>query len=458
MNAIVETRPKDFRDQWESMGGEVQAALPPHIPVERFMRVVLTAVNGNPDLISADRRSLFESSMKAAQDGLLPDGRDGALVVFNTKVKVDGQEKWIKKVQWMPMIGGILKKVRNSGDILSISSHVAYENDQFTYVLGDEEKIEHQPALGERGKARLVYAIAKTKDGGIYREIMTVDDVEKVRSVSKAKDSGPWKDWWAEMARKTVLRRLAKRLPMSSDLDDLVRRDDDLYEFGDKEPRITASGLKDRLLASPQPAPGFSAEHIDRETGEITQRSAPKHAQPTEEQQKPAVVSDKDSAASPAEEAATSHSSPGEDVAATSPELVLAQDGSIIKDRDGLLAKGMTKVARGLKSLTLWYGGLTAAECALIDTVYGEMKRQAAHNEPDLHESVPEAVGNKPDLNDAPRIDWWSAGKEAHQQGRGKRAMPPEIVGTPDEAEWLSGWQSDKDNADEKAAMQEVGQ
>ena len=224
----------EFRGQFERMAPEIGSALPPHIPVERFMRVVLTAVNGNPDLLGADRRSLFEASMKAAQDGLLPDGRDGALVVYNTKVKEDGKDRWIKKVQWMPMIGGILKKVRNSGELLSISAHVAYENDEFTYVLGDEEKIEHKPAVGDRGLPVLVYAIAKTKDGGIYREVMTIADIEKVRNVSRAKDSGPWKDWWDEMSRKTVLRRLAKRLPMSTDLDDLIRRDDDLYDFSGK--------------------------------------------------------------------------------------------------------------------------------------------------------------------------------------------------------------------------------
>lgn len=213
----------EFRDQIQKMNGDLTSALPPHIPAERFVRVVLTAVNGNPDLLKADRRSLFEAAMKAAQDGLLPDGRDGAFVTFSNKV------------QWMPMVGGILKKVRNSGELLSISASIAYENDEFAYEMGDEERITHKPLLhGERGKPLLVYAIAKTKDGGIYREVMTVADVEKVRNVSRAKNNGPWKDWWDEMSKKTVIRRLSKRLPMSSDLDDLIRRDDELYDFNGK--------------------------------------------------------------------------------------------------------------------------------------------------------------------------------------------------------------------------------
>ncbi|WP_244613223.1 recombinase RecT [Methylosinus sp. Ce-a6] len=264
MSTQVQTRDAvtAFKSQIANGENEFRAALPAHIPVERFMRVVTTAVTSNPDLLKADRRSLFEAATKAAQDGLLPDGRDGALVIFKNKV------------QWMPMIGGILKKVRNSGELLSISAYVAYSNDEFTYELGDEEKIFHRPALDERGKPRLVYAIAKTKDGGIYREVMTVAEVERVRAVSRAGSSGPWKDWWDEMARKTVLRRLSKRLPMSSDLDDLVRRDDELYEFDaaktggksdDVAPRTLSSRL-DALAAPREPEPAH-----DPETGEITQ-------------------------------------------------------------------------------------------------------------------------------------------------------------------------------------------
>jgi recombination protein RecT len=265
----------DVRGQLEKMETQFVRALPPHVPVERFMRVVMTAVNGNEALLRADKSSLFESCMKAAQDGLLPDGRDGALVIFNSKVKVDNRESYIEKVQWMPMIGGILKKVRNSGTLLSISANVVYENDKFTYRLGDEERIEHEPALEDAGKPKLVYAIARTKDGGIYREVMTLSQVEKVRNVSRAKNAGPWRDWWDEMAKKTVLRRLSKRLPTSADLDDLIRRDDDLYDFSGK--RAESAGFTP--ITNPLKDDPKTLDHVpssnneDRDEGE-DQRTA----------------------------------------------------------------------------------------------------------------------------------------------------------------------------------------
>lgn len=224
----------EVRHALDRMAPQFKMALPPHVPVERFVRVVQTAVSGNPDMLLCDRTSLYGAAMRCAQDGLLPDGREAALVKFYDK------KDNINRAQYMPMVAGILKKVRNSGELETISAHVVYEKDHFDYVLGDDERIEHKPHIGEdRGKPILSYAIAKTKDGGIYREIMTETQVQAVRNISRTKDSGPWNGPFAdEMRRKTVIRRLSKRLPMSTDLDDLIRADDDLYDVN-QQPQET---------------------------------------------------------------------------------------------------------------------------------------------------------------------------------------------------------------------------
>ncbi|MEY4673856.1 MAG: hypothetical protein RL148_1640 [Planctomycetota bacterium] len=205
------------------MSSEFQAALPPQIPVEKFLRTTITAIQMQPTLLEADRRSLLGACMKAAQDGLLLDGREAAAVIFGGKGGA--------RVQYMPMLGGLLKKLRNSGELASIAAHVVYDTDQFSYELGDHESITHKPFLGvNRGKPIAVYAIARTKDGAIYREVMSLADVEKVRNVSRAKDSGPWTQWWDEMAKKTVIRRLCKRLPSSADLDAVIASDNETFE------------------------------------------------------------------------------------------------------------------------------------------------------------------------------------------------------------------------------------
>lgn len=211
---------EEVRGQLDKMQSQFALALPEHVSPEKFVRVVMTAVQANPDLLKAGRQSLFGAAMKCAQDGLLPDGREAALVCYGSNVS------------YLPMIAGILSKVRRSGELKSITAHVVYANDAFSYTLGDDEKIEHQPCMtGERGKAIAAYGVAKTKDGGIYREVMTLEEITQVRNVSKAKNGGPWTQWWGEMARKTVLRRLSKRLPMSTDLQQIFERDNEHYDL-----------------------------------------------------------------------------------------------------------------------------------------------------------------------------------------------------------------------------------
>jgi recombination protein RecT len=193
--------------------------LPSHISYEKFCSVVITAVSMDPTLLAADRTSLLTSCLQAAQDGLLLDKKQAALVVFSSK---DADGKWIKKVQYMPMVAGVLKKLRNSGEIATIMAECVYERDAFEFELGLDQKLKHVPFVdGDRGKLRCVYAVARLKDGSHSFRVMTLDQVDRRRAVSKSK-SGPWVDWYEEMACKTVLRALCKVLPSSSDMDRMI--------------------------------------------------------------------------------------------------------------------------------------------------------------------------------------------------------------------------------------------
>lgn len=241
MNAISERAAEravspiiEIRDQISRMDHEFKAALPSHIPVERFKRVVMTAIQNNPELAQVTRKSLFNSAMKAAQDGLLPDGREGAMVV---RFGRNGKE-----ASWQPMIAGIRKKVRNSGEIADWHCHVVHAKDEWDYALGDNPYIHHKPYGGEGdpGPTIAVYSIADLKTGEKSREVMTVWEVNQIRDETdayKAYKAGkikstPWSTHYDEMAKKTVARRHSKVLPMSTDLDDLIRRDDELYDHG----------------------------------------------------------------------------------------------------------------------------------------------------------------------------------------------------------------------------------
>lgn len=266
INETREVSPQQqFRDELTRMGDQFVAALPDHIKPERFQRIVLTAVLGDANLLRADRKTLLESAMRAAQDGLLPDKREGAFVIFNTKVKVDGKDQWINAVQWMPMIAGIIKKMHQSGEIAMLTAKVVYGGDMFrAWVDDDGEHVAYEQAEHpDYDTIRQVFALAKTKDGSVYVETLTPRDIEKIRSVSRSKDRGPWVQWWEEMAKKSAIRRLAKRLPLSSEIHDLIQRDNELYDLSrapDPQP-----SLRDRLSAAKPQAltdqrEGFSSD------------------------------------------------------------------------------------------------------------------------------------------------------------------------------------------------------
>lgn len=221
MNQVAkQTHPAEIlREQLQGQREQFAASMPAHM-VDRFMRVVMNAINSNPDLMNCTRKSLWMSCLRAAQDGLLPDGRQGAIVPYK------------KEAQFIPMYQGILKKVRNSGKLKDLTVELVHEGDQFRRWNDENGKhLEHIPVGREDDDAIThAYAIARTKDGGVYIDVMGRAALDKTRAVATAA-KGPWADWYGEMAKKTVLRRLSKMLPMSTDLDDLIRRDDDLYDL-----------------------------------------------------------------------------------------------------------------------------------------------------------------------------------------------------------------------------------
>ena len=250
-----------LRENLTQLAPELRMALPAHVTVEKFSRVAMTAIQNQPDLLNCDRKSLFGAIVRLAQDGLLPDGREAALVKF-------GQQ-----VQAMPMIAGVLKKVRQSGDVAKVSAQVVYEKDHFVWKLGFDETVEHAPpALNEpRGKPIGAYATAVLKDGSQLLEVMSFEEIEQVRNVSRAKGNGPWVTWWGEMARKTVMRRLSKRLPMSTDRgDDPFERDETLADTAiEHAPQPTAPVSRlDALEQHIEDVDAFEEGPADTDRGE----------------------------------------------------------------------------------------------------------------------------------------------------------------------------------------------
>lgn len=193
------------------------AVLPKHISADRFVRVCLSALNQNPKLLECDSYSLLQSALTAAQLGLEPDANLGQAYFVPFKDNKAG----ITRCQLIPGYKGYLALARNSGEVSSISARVVYANDIFELEFGLDEKLVHKPSLVDIGQEKKeqpithVYCVIRFKDGSHHIEVMTFQEVEGIRLRSKMANSGPWVTDWAEMAKKTVIRRASKFMPLS---------------------------------------------------------------------------------------------------------------------------------------------------------------------------------------------------------------------------------------------------
>jgi recombination protein RecT len=198
---------------------QIAAALPRHMTADRMARIAMTELRKNPELMQCCPYSFMGAVVQCAQLGLEPGGGLGhAYLVpfFNSKSKK-------KEVQFIPGYRGMVSLARRSGQVVSLHAHAVYEGDLFDYELGLEEKLKHKPAMPRKADAKIlyVYAIAHLKDGGHQFTVMSADEVNRI-----AKNTGPWKDHYEEMAKKTAIRRLFKLLPVSVEMERAVGADE----------------------------------------------------------------------------------------------------------------------------------------------------------------------------------------------------------------------------------------
>jgi len=236
-------RRNQVAELFQAKAADIASLMPADTPekrqqlAERLISTTKNALVRNPEiLLKCTPASIVKACMNAAQDGLNIDGREAALVIFGDSA------------QYMPMYRGLLKLAYNTGKLASIEVYLVYEKEvnegKFRYIAGTDPKIVHEPIfMGDRGSIVAAYAVAKLTNGGVVQELMTIDELEAVRSKSRGKN-GPWSDEKVgkpEMYKKTVLKRTCKRLPFSTESREdakfleAVQMDDGVYEVDGTE-------------------------------------------------------------------------------------------------------------------------------------------------------------------------------------------------------------------------------
>lgn len=187
-------------------------ALPRHLTPDRFIRVATTALTRTPKLQQCTPESFMECLLSLSQYGLEPDGREAHLIPFYN------QRAQVTVCTLIIDYKGLVKLVRNSGEVQDIHADVVCENDEFSYEFGTKAHLSHKPKLGDRGDVLASYSYVKLKDGSESFDVMSKEEIEAIKGRSKSGSDGPWVTDWNEMAKKTVFRRHSKWLPISSEL------------------------------------------------------------------------------------------------------------------------------------------------------------------------------------------------------------------------------------------------
>ena len=195
-----------------NMQDQLRAALPKHVSPERLARLVLTELRRIPRLLDCTRESLLGSVMEAAQLGL-DIGTRGHAWILPYKVK------GIMTAQLIVGYRGMLDLAWRSGQLRSVYAHVVRDGDVFEYEYGTAQFLRHQPStLSLKGEISHAYSGCTTVNGGEIFDVMSIEEIESARKRSRAKDSGPWVTDYAEMCRKTSLRRMLKIAPCGLEL------------------------------------------------------------------------------------------------------------------------------------------------------------------------------------------------------------------------------------------------
>lgn len=250
--ALLETKKASFA-----------SVLPKHINPDAFMRKVLFSCSKTPGLLQCSPLSVMSAFLEAAQLGIDPTGLlgEGYMIPFKGEAKF--------------MLGylGMVNLARRSGELASIRARAVYDGDKFHVEYGLIERLEHVPKLGVEHSdktLRFVYTVITLRDGTVSFDVMSKAEVDIVRASSRAGSSGPWVQWYEQMALKTVVKRGLKLVPKSAELEralaaEAAFENDDpdpaTFDIDIEGPQSKADKIKAKiavtevLAAATQPAP-----------------------------------------------------------------------------------------------------------------------------------------------------------------------------------------------------------
>lgn len=242
---VMKNKTTTIFDMIEKGRKQFEAALPKHMNTDRFIRVAITTIRQNTELAKCSVESLLGSLMTIAQLGLEPGVLGQCyLIPFNNKK--------LGTVECQLQIGykGMIELLRRTKQLKDIYAYTVYTNDYFSIEYGLERTLKHSPAFDNeegRGDIKGFYAVAILEDGTRAFEYMTKKEIlsheEKYRKGSYK--NSIWDKNFEEMATKTVVKKLLKWLPISVEIVESIRKDEQIHNMNTVTNEVSSNHIED---------------------------------------------------------------------------------------------------------------------------------------------------------------------------------------------------------------------
>lgn len=182
----------------------VEDALPSDFNKAKFVQNALALINDNSSTFQKfSKAQIMAGLLKGAYLGLDFFSREAYLIPYNDQLRFQidyrGAMKLAKKYSIRP--------------IEEIDAKIVREGDRYEeFIEGGHQSFVFKPRPFSNAPIVGAFAYVRYKDGGMIVDSMSLEDLENTRKHSRAKDSMAWQDFTTEMFRKTVIRRVCKRV------------------------------------------------------------------------------------------------------------------------------------------------------------------------------------------------------------------------------------------------------
>jgi len=185
---------------------------PEGVDADRLMQAYADTCRATPKLLECTAESHHRAIDVCVRLGLWPGPQGHIYVVPRRNKRARG-----KPLEANAQTGykGLIAILKRQGGVTHVESVLVYDGEPFSVLRsGDRTRLRHEELLPRPSRTIIgCYARAFYVGGATQLEVMDVDQISEIRdkyASYEGKPSQVWRDHFDEMARKTVVRRLAK--------------------------------------------------------------------------------------------------------------------------------------------------------------------------------------------------------------------------------------------------------